>query len=83
MPPLDPAVVRERAARLREAGAAMLAAELGRRVGGEGNVLIERPGRGRADCYAAVRVDAAAEVGSLRRMRFTGATPTELIGVPV
>jgi threonylcarbamoyladenosine tRNA methylthiotransferase MtaB len=82
MPQLDPALVRERAARLRQAGAAMLDAELGRRVGGEGDVLIERAERGRAECYAAVRIMAAAEVGSLCRLRFTGATPTELIGVP-
>src|SRR5256885_13193626 len=44
MPPLDPALVRERAARLRAAGAAALQAELHRRVGTEGEVLIERPG---------------------------------------
>lgn len=82
MPQLDPALVRERAARLRQAGAAMLAAELERRVGGEADVLVERAERGRAECYAAVRVAAAAEVGSLCRLRFIGATPTELIGVP-
>jgi threonylcarbamoyladenosine tRNA methylthiotransferase MtaB len=82
MPQLDPALVRERAARLRQAGAAMLAAELERRVGGEADVLIERAERGRAECYAAVRAPAAAEAGSLRRMRFIAATPTELIGVP-
>jgi threonylcarbamoyladenosine tRNA methylthiotransferase MtaB len=82
MPQLDPALVRERAARLRQAGAAMLDAELGRRVGGEDDVLVERAERGRAECYAAVRIMAAAEVGSLCRLRFTGATTTELIGVP-
>jgi threonylcarbamoyladenosine tRNA methylthiotransferase MtaB len=82
MPAVDPALVRERAARLRAAGAAALAAELGGRVGGEDDVLVEQPERGRADCYAVVRVPAAAEVGSLRRMRFIAATPSELIGVP-
>src|SRR5439155_11790729 len=35
MPPLDPALVRERAARLRQAGAAALGAELAGRIGSE------------------------------------------------
>jgi threonylcarbamoyladenosine tRNA methylthiotransferase MtaB len=83
MPQLDPAVVRERAARLRAAGTAALAAELSRRVGGDGAVLIEGPGRGRADCYAAVRFDAALETGSVRHMRFVAASGAHLVGVPV
>jgi len=86
MPQVDPAAVRERAARLREAGAAALAAELARRVGQSGDVLIERPGRGRAECYAEVRFDGAAqaglaEIGSVRRMRFARAGASHLIGV--
>ena len=44
MPQLDPAIVRERAARLRAAGAAALAAELRARIGSESDVLIEGPG---------------------------------------
>jgi threonylcarbamoyladenosine tRNA methylthiotransferase MtaB len=83
MPQLDPAVVRERAARLRAAGAAALAAELSRRVGSASEVLIEGPGRGRADCYAAVRFDAALETGSVRHMRFVAASGPNLVGVPV
>jgi threonylcarbamoyladenosine tRNA methylthiotransferase MtaB len=82
MPPVDPAVVRERAARLRVAGTAALKAELAVRIGSEGNVLIEGPGRGRADCYAVVGFDAALETGTVRHMRFVGASGTELIGVP-
>jgi threonylcarbamoyladenosine tRNA methylthiotransferase MtaB len=83
MPQLDPALVRQRAARLRAAGAAALAAELSRRVGSAGDVLIEGPGRGRADCYAAVRFDAAFETGSVRHMRFVGASGPNLVGVEV
>ena len=83
MPQLDPAVVRERAARLRHAGAAALAAELNRRVGSASEVLIEGPGRGRADCYAAVRFDAALESGSVRHMRFVATSGPNLFGVPV
>jgi threonylcarbamoyladenosine tRNA methylthiotransferase MtaB len=86
MPQLDPAVVRERAARLRAAGAAALGQELARRVGREEDVLVERPGLGRADCYAAVRCfDGAAEIGAVRRMRFVACSSggRELVGVPV
>jgi threonylcarbamoyladenosine tRNA methylthiotransferase MtaB len=83
MPQLDPAVVRERAARLRATGATALTAELSRRVGSESDVLIEGPGRGRADCYAAVRFDAPLATGSLRQMRFVAASGANLVGVPV
>jgi threonylcarbamoyladenosine tRNA methylthiotransferase MtaB len=83
MPQLDPALVRERARRLREAGAAALAAELARRVGDASDVLVERPGRGRADCYAAVRLDnPVAPVGSVQRVRFAAAGSEQLLGVP-
>jgi threonylcarbamoyladenosine tRNA methylthiotransferase MtaB len=82
MPQLDPAVVRERAARLRAAGAAALQTELAGRIGHHSDVLIEGTGRGRADCYAAVRFDDALEVGSVKRMRFTTADGSNLIGVP-
>src|SRR3954468_17330917 len=57
MPQLDPAAVRERAARLRAAGAAAPETELSARIGHASDVLIEGRGRGRADCYAAVRFD--------------------------
>ena len=82
MPPLDPALVRERAARLRSAGAAMLDAELNSRIGSESLVLIERPGVGRAEFYAPVECDTAPPVGSVRRMRFTGCSGRNLVGVP-
>jgi len=83
MPQLDPALVRERARRLREMGASALGAELARRVGDTSDALIERPGHGHADCYAGVRCDEAAVVGAVRRMRFVGVTGGELIGVPL
>jgi threonylcarbamoyladenosine tRNA methylthiotransferase MtaB len=82
MPQLDPALVCARARRLREAGTAALAAELQRRVGSESDVLIEGPGRGRADCYAGVRFAGPGEAGSVRRMRFVGVAQAQLIGVP-
>jgi threonylcarbamoyladenosine tRNA methylthiotransferase MtaB len=83
MPQLDPGLVRERARRLREAGNAALIADLERRVGSAADVLIERPGRGRADCYAAVRFAGTAPVGAVRRVRFAEVVGGELVGVPV
>ena len=82
MPQLDPALVRERAGRLREAGAAVLAADLSGRVGTTADILVEAPGRGRADCYAVVRFDAPARIGEVLPMRVVGAEQTRLIGVP-
>jgi len=78
MPEVAPALVRERAARLREAGAAALAAELRSRIGTVGDVLVERPGRGRAGFYAVV--DCPSDMVGLSSMRFTGVTGDKLIG---
>ncbi len=83
MPALAPALVRERAAQLRSAGAAQLRAELAGRVGGESEALIERPGLGRAAFYASVEVDGALPVGSTPRVRFTAANGGRLVGAPV
>src|SRR4029077_8879101 len=63
MPQLDPALVRERAARLRAAGAAALDAELAGRIGSDSAVLVERPGIRRSEFYASVEVDGANPVG--------------------
>ena len=83
MPPVPGPVVKERAARLRAAGEAALAAELALRVGGETDVLIERPGKGRAEFYAAVDFAAPAATGAVRRMRLIDSNRNSLVGVPV
>ena len=58
--------------------------ELRARVGGETDVLIERPGMGRAAFYAAVRFSGSgAAAGSLRRMRIIDSDRHNLVGVPV
>src|SRR5437763_7965409 len=62
MPAVDPAIVRERAARLREAGAAALGRDLALRIGGDAAILVERPGLGRAPFYAPVECDPALPV---------------------
>jgi threonylcarbamoyladenosine tRNA methylthiotransferase MtaB len=83
IPQLDPALVRERAARLRAAGAAALAADLRRRVGTYSDVLVERPGIGRADFYAPVQCREDMHAGTMMRMRFTAANGRQLVGVPL
>jgi len=80
MPQLDPALVKERAARLRAAGMAALKTELLSRIGRDSDVLIEAPGRGRADCYAAVRFDGEFDAGSIQRMRFAAVQRDTLVG---
>jgi threonylcarbamoyladenosine tRNA methylthiotransferase MtaB len=83
MPAVPESLVRERAARLRQAGAAALAADLAARVGGDSEVLIERPHIGRAAFYATVAFAEAGEPGIIRRMRLVGSAADRLIGVPV
>jgi threonylcarbamoyladenosine tRNA methylthiotransferase MtaB len=83
MPQLPGAVIKERAARLREAGAAALAAELSSRIGNETGVLIEQPGMGRSDFYAPVTFAAPGVAGSVQRMRLIGSNDRSLLGVPV
>jgi threonylcarbamoyladenosine tRNA methylthiotransferase MtaB len=83
MPRLPDPVVKERAARLRAAGEAALAAELRSRVGSETDVLIERPGIGRADFYATVSFTTSGAAGSIQRMRLVGSSRNSLVGVPV
>jgi threonylcarbamoyladenosine tRNA methylthiotransferase MtaB len=81
MPAVAPELVRERAARLRAAGAAALSAELQSRIGTTGEVLIEKPGTGRADFYTAV--DCPSNISGIQRMRFTGVVGGKLTGAPI
>ena len=83
MPQLPAAVIKERAARLRAAGEAALAADLASRIGSETDVLTEGPGMGRAAFYAVVSFAGPVAEGGIRRMRLVGATGRSLIGVPV
>jgi threonylcarbamoyladenosine tRNA methylthiotransferase MtaB len=83
MPQLPGAVIKERAARLRAAGQAAFAAELSARIGSETDVLIERPGMGRAAFYAPVSFTGSGDAGSVRRMRLIGAGGRNLIGAAI
>jgi threonylcarbamoyladenosine tRNA methylthiotransferase MtaB len=83
MPQLPGSVIKERAARLRAAGQAALAAELSTRIGNETDVLIERAGMGRAAFYAPVGFTGSGNAGSVRRMRLIGVSGRNLIGAAV
>ncbi len=80
MPQLPGAVIKERAARLRAAAEIAFAAELSTRIGSETDVLIERPGMGRAAFYAPVSFTAPGDAGWVQRMRLVGVRGRNLIG---
>lgn len=82
MPPVDGAVIKERARRLREKGAAALHAYLNGQVGRQAEVLMETNGLGRTEQFTAVKV-ADALPGKLIDVRITGHDGERLIGSPV
>ena len=80
MPQLPVAVRKERAARLREAGAKAAARLFAARLGREETVLFEHPDRGHTEQFAPLRLLGAAAVpGEIRRLRVTGAAPDALL----
>ena len=80
MPEVPVGVRKERAARLRAAGAARLRAFLADCVGRTVEVLVERAAEGRSEHYAAVRLAEPRPTGTLVRARVTAATDEALIG---
>jgi threonylcarbamoyladenosine tRNA methylthiotransferase MtaB len=71
MPQLHPAIVKSRARRLRDKGAVALAARLSSLVGTEQELLVEKPGLGRARCFASASFAEDVSPGSLVRTRIT------------
>jgi threonylcarbamoyladenosine tRNA methylthiotransferase MtaB len=78
MPQVDRRVVKERAARLREAGAAALTRHLQHWVGREETGVIERAGFARLPDFTPVLFDGA--TAGLQRLRFSGHDGAHLIG---
>lgn len=70
MPPVAAEAIRERAARLRAAGAAAFARHLDGEVGRTHRVLAERGGTGRTEAFTPVRL--AAEPGTLHTVTIAG-----------
>jgi threonylcarbamoyladenosine tRNA methylthiotransferase MtaB len=78
MPPVPGAVVKERAACLRAAGAAARARHLAALVGQEKTLLMERGGIGRTPCFAPARLEGV-PYGTFIRARLTGVAGDTLI----
>jgi threonylcarbamoyladenosine tRNA methylthiotransferase MtaB len=79
MPQLPREIVKERAARLREHGTKAFGARLASLVGRDMNLLAEKPGFGRTDCFAPAQFKAAARPGTILRARVVGARADHLI----
>jgi threonylcarbamoyladenosine tRNA methylthiotransferase MtaB len=79
MPPVAHAVVRERAGRLRAAGAAALAAHLAGEVGQVRRVLVESPTTARTEGYATVRLARPLVPGSVSALAIAAHDGTALI----
>jgi threonylcarbamoyladenosine tRNA methylthiotransferase MtaB len=81
MPQLDPAVVKERARRLREHGQLALRRYLDREVGARRRVLAESSHAGRTEQFTAVRLAAAAESGSIVECTMAGHDGRQLLAI--
>jgi threonylcarbamoyladenosine tRNA methylthiotransferase MtaB len=79
MPQLPGSVIRERAARLREAGAARHLQWLTAQIGGEASVLVERNGGGHTAHFAAVRFAEPPPPGAILPARLTGIAGDRLL----
>jgi threonylcarbamoyladenosine tRNA methylthiotransferase MtaB len=80
MPQVERAVVKDRAAQLREKGAATLARFLDRHAGAEVELLVEKGGVGRTPQFAEMRVPATVPAGVLVRARVSGHDGQRLSG---
>jgi threonylcarbamoyladenosine tRNA methylthiotransferase MtaB len=79
MPQLDRAVIKQRAARLREKGEVALRAHLDAQVGHRRQVLTERGGIGRTEQFTAVRLAAPVEPGTFLDLTMTGHDGRQLL----
>ncbi|NKB52295.1 MAG: tRNA (N(6)-L-threonylcarbamoyladenosine(37)-C(2))-methylthiotransferase MtaB [Rhizobiaceae bacterium] len=82
MPPVNGALIKARARKLREKGNAVLQHYLDGQVGQIATVLMETNGQGRTEQFAAVKV-ADAEPGCLVKVKITGHDGVRLIGTAV
>ena len=82
MPPVDGAIIKDRARRLRQKGAAALNGYLDAQIGRRAEVLMETNGLGRTEQFTAVKV-ADALPGRLIDVRITGHDGERLIGSPI
>ena len=71
MPQVARATIKERAARLRAKGASAMAARLSSLVGRDMQLLVEKLGMARTECFAPVHVPHTEEAGTIMRARIT------------
>ncbi len=83
IPPVNGAIVKARAARLRALGEAKVAEYLAAQLGRSAQVLIENPHMGRTEGFAEVRFDIAQPVGEIMLATITGHSEGQLEGVSV
>ncbi|MBM3506619.1 MAG: tRNA (N(6)-L-threonylcarbamoyladenosine(37)-C(2))-methylthiotransferase MtaB [Alphaproteobacteria bacterium] len=83
MPQVPVRLRKERAARLRAAGDAALAAHLDKQVGRRVRVLVETDNEGRAEDYARVSLDGTASSGAVVAAHVRAAEAGRLIATPV
>ncbi|WP_267428546.1 tRNA (N(6)-L-threonylcarbamoyladenosine(37)-C(2))-methylthiotransferase MtaB [Methylobacterium sp. GC_Met_2] len=81
MPPVAQGAIRERAARLREAGAEAVRRHLDAQVGRRLTVLAERGGMGRAEDFTPVRMAAETEPGTLCAVAIAAHDGARLIAI--
>ena len=79
MPQVDPALVRERAARLRALGAERVRLHLAAMRGREVRLLMEKPDLGRTEGFAQTRLSTPAPPGSIVAARISAAAEAHLL----
>ena len=80
MPQLDGGLIKQRAANLRETAQSQFRNWLARQHGQTTRVLVEKPGEGRAENFARIRLDAKHESGALVDVKINGDDGLMLIG---
>lgn len=83
MPQVHGAVIRNRAARLRQAGSSAIRRHLEAQVGATAKVLMETPRMGRTETFAEVVFEVDQPEGAIVAARITGVAGSALAAVPV
>lgn len=78
MPAVHGAIIKERAARLRAAGTASVAAHLAAQINRPHNILMENPHMGRTEAFTEVCFAQPQEIGQIIRATITGKTDSQL-----
>jgi threonylcarbamoyladenosine tRNA methylthiotransferase MtaB len=83
MPPVNPGLIKERAAALRDLGTKLLEKHLAGHVGRQFEVLTERGGQGRLANFTPVALPSQLPHGLLMPVKITGHNSKRLVGEPV